>query len=97
AVQIPRPDGSPCATTTLKSVCIAGICGGCRSAADCHDGQPCTEAVCAPTGKLCHHWPRDGDIKPAPTETPGDCLKHRCVFGEAKLVADDTDVPLPAK
>jgi hypothetical protein len=77
---------------TSSSSSSGGGTGGCTTASDCNDTNPCTDDTCnASTGKCAHAAVPDG-LNGA--DTKGDCVVDRCVGGLPKTVNDDADVPV---
>jgi len=73
---------------------ITGSGGGCASASECDDANPCTEDSC--DGGDCLHAPLDGDL-PDDAQTIGDCRRAICAEGSISEATDAGDVPVDGK
>ena len=79
-------DGDEC---TVKDLCEAGLCLG-GAAANCNDGNPCTDDSCEPlTG--CQHVANDSPCNDGDVCTQNDqCVEGACLGGDG-LICDDNN------
>ena len=84
---VPCDDDDPCtvADACQQGTCVPGI------AANCNDGNPCTDDACAP-GDGCTHAPNTAPCEDGDLCTVGDgCMGGACVGG-GDLACDDGNV-----
>ncbi len=72
-----------------EATLVEETAGGCQSAAECDDDNPCTDDAC--DDGACVNAPvADGDL---PQQTAGDCKREVCASGAPATLADGADVP----
>lgn len=72
----PKSNGYPCFAKGGIGTCSSGNCGFCLNAAECDDGNPCTDDYCMPSG--CYN---PEDTKMTVCGVAGHCFKSQCCEG----------------